>query len=50
MATLFLHKKLDLPLNFHQLDELFPLQENTYFLYVANQVTSKPLGTNINIS
>ena len=51
MATLFVHKKLDLPHNFHQLDELFPLQENIYFfLYVANQVTSKPLGTIINIS
>ena len=31
MATLFLHKKLDLPHHFHQLDELFPLEENTYF-------------------
>ena len=51
MATLILHKKLDLSHNFHQLDELFPLQENTYFsLYVANQVTSKPLGTIITIS
>ena len=51
MATLFLHKKLDLPYNFHQSDELFPLQKNTYlYLYVANQVTSKLLGTIINIS
>ena len=49
MATLFLHKKKGLPHNFHQLDELFPLQENAFFLYVANQETSKPFGTIINI-
>ena len=50
MATLFLHKKWDLPHNFHQKDELFPMQAIPYFLYVANQVTSKPIGTIINIS
>ena len=51
MATLFLHKKLDLPHNFHQLDELFPLQENTYVLLYVSPISDKqPLGTIINIS
>ena len=41
MATLFLHKKLDLPHNFHQLDELFPLQESTFFFFVYSQSSDK---------
>ena len=41
MTTLFLHKKLDHPHNFHQLDELFPLQENTYIFFVCSQSSDK---------
>ena len=41
MATLFLHKNLNLPHNCHQLDELFPLQENTYFFFVCSQSSDK---------
>ena len=50
MATLFLHKKLDLPHNFHQLDELFPLQENTYFFVCSQSSDKQTFGAIINIS
>ena len=46
MATLFLYKKSDLPHNFHQLDELFPLQENTYFIVCSQSSDKQTFGDN----
>ena len=46
MATLFLHKRLDLTHNFHQLDELFPLQENTYFFVCSQSSDKQTFGDN----
>ena len=46
MALLFLHKKLDIPHNFHQLDELFPLQENTHFFMYSQSSDKQTFGDN----
>ena len=42
MSTLFVHKKLI----FHQLDELFPLQENTYFFVCSQSSDKQTFGDN----
>ena len=46
MSLFLQNKKLDLPHNFHQLHELFPLQENTYFFVCSQSSDKQTFGDN----